>query len=105
MNCKPGDLAIIVKKSMEISVNGLKFKFAFEVGTIVKTIKCTTDKNRTLKDGWDIEQKIRIKISAYGILIYDEYKDWCPDEILKPLHGLEDDDSVSDIKEDELIAA
>jgi len=96
MNCKPGDLAIIVKESVEAYVNSLKLKFVFKVGTIVKVLKHDSTGSSLAVEGWQIQQKVPMVVC-----IADTQSDpieamtfWCPDEILKPLRDFEDDDSI-----------
>jgi hypothetical protein len=94
MNCKPGDLAIIVKETIERSYQGLAYKWKYRLGTVVKVIKIASAPGG-MGDGWQIEQPLPIELQIFGFkgVLYEAY--WCPDEILKPLRGFEDDDSIN----------
>ena len=94
MNCKPGDLAIIVKEKTGATYTGDAFICKYPVGAVVKVIEKMTCPVTTLPwTGWLLEKGVPLTIqSAYSTRYVNEAY-WCPDEILKPLRGFEDDDS------------
>lgn len=117
MNCKPGERAIIVKESLLFYQDIYDYYFRFPVGTIVKVLKENTtnvsgnDSNNKIKyHEWVIDKQLIVGlVGTYGgkeCTVRDkaELDYWCPDDVLKPLRGFEDDGTVTEINEEEITA-
>lgn len=91
MNCKQGDLAIVVRSN----------KGSSQLGKIVRcirlasgTVKSTTSESINLSvdcgDWWEIDSPLRLYSKAKGEVLAN----YCPDYSLKPLKDGDDEDEM-----------
>lgn len=105
MNCKPGELAIIVKKEITFKYKDIITSLKYPVGLVVKVLKVTPSA-AYLPIAWEIEGIINLHGAINGSEQCKFTANFCHDDVLKPLRGFEDDESInfSIVKQEEVTA-